>query len=437
MISHGSYTEMTPGSFAGFSLSGPGCYFLDPGVYTWNGGYTSHGSMVSNELKSPDEQLYTAPGSTSMAGGNAFWGPGGCIGSFTVAAASVPGGQGLLHQSGNGNWGIEVTAVRYDRFLDPTITPNPCFAAPGCMRESAPSACHEASTIDASNQGLAVKITTNSPGAQFYNVYINPQGCVGDAGYASPSRNDFSFVNRFVAPVAGSTLVGGLAGSGWACAAPGVTVCNISYNNLLPATTVNCDAQGRQAEHCRAPVDETAPTCFATCPPAAGVPQDNNIMDLQYSPFLGGDMANENYCMQSPISPAGDPAAPCATAKVTPGAVQFYEPAGSCLDQNGNGYTHVFSGEQYNWIIIYQQGGPTPIPPNSTTCSNKLNGNALTQYIGTIYSPTSDWTIQGSDKSPLSGQVIAFTATVTGAGQAGIDYNPNYAPAPPAARLIN
>jgi hypothetical protein len=437
MTSRGSYTEMTPGAYAGFSLSGPGCYFLDPGVYQWSGGYTSHGSMVSNELKSPDEELYTAPGSTSMAGGNAFWGPGGCIGSFTVAAASVPGGQGLQHQGGLGNWGIEVTAVRYDRFIDPTITPNPCFSAPGCMRESAPSACHETSTIDLSNQGLKVNITTNSPGAQYYNVYINPQGCVGDVGYLLPSRNDFSFVNRFAAPVAGSTLVGGLAGSGWACAAPGVTVCNINYNNLVPATTVSCDAQARQAEHCQTPVDETAPTCFASCPPAAGVPQDNNIMDLQYSPFLGGDMANENYCMQSPISPAGDPAAPCATAKVTPGAVQFYMPIGSCLDQNGNGYTHVFSGEQYNWIIIYQVPGPTPIPPNSTTCSNGLRGNALTQYIGTIYSPTSDWIIQGSDKSPLSGQVIAFTATVTGAGQAGIDYNPNYAPAPPAARLIN
>jgi hypothetical protein len=112
-------------------------------------------------------------------------------------------------------------------------------------------------------------------------------------------------------------------------------------------------------------------------------------------------------------------------------------PIGSCVDQNGNGYTHVFSGEQYNWIVIYQVSGPLPIPPNGSTCSNGLRGNALTQYIGTIYSPSSDWVIQGSDKSPLSGQVICSTANVTGAGQAGIDYNPNYAPAPPAARLIN
>jgi hypothetical protein len=437
-ISHGSYTEMTPGSYSGFSLSGPGCYFLDPGVYTWNGGYTSHGSMVSNELKSPDEELYSAPGTTSMAGGNAFWGPGGCIGSFTVAIVPAGAGNGLHHNGSQGPWGVEVTAVRYDRFLDPMIAPNPCFSAPGCLRESAPSACHETATeLDGNNSGIDVNITTNSPGAQFYNVYVDPNGCVGTpTGDTAGNRNNFTFVNTFPAPAAGSTLVGAIAGGGWTCGAPTVTICGFAYNSLLTPGNL-CNAQARNVRNCRTPVDETAPTCFASCPPAAAVPQDNNIMDLQYPPFLGGDMANENYCMQTPISPAGDPAAPCATAKVTPGAVQFYEPAGSCLDQNGNGYTHVFSGEQYNWIIIYQQPGPTPIPPNSTTCSNGLRGNALTQYIGTIYSPTSDWIIQGSDKSPLSGQVIAFTATVTGAGQAGIDYNPNYAPAPPAARLIN
>src|SRR5713226_7168182 len=51
---HGTYTELTPGSYNGFFLSSPGCYFLDAGVYTWNSNYTSHGGMVSNELKPPD-----------------------------------------------------------------------------------------------------------------------------------------------------------------------------------------------------------------------------------------------------------------------------------------------------------------------------------------------------------------------------------------------
>ena len=154
-------------------------------------------------------------------------------------------------------------------------------------------------------------------------------------------------------------------------------------------------------------------------------------MSLEYVPYTGGDVANENYCQTTPAAGAGDPNAPCATAKITPGAVQFYFPAGSCMTQNAQGATYVFSGEQYNWIVIYQQPGP-PV-----TCSNTLNGGASTQYIGTIYTPSSDWKIAGGNRSPLAGQVIAYTATVTGSSAVGIDFNPNYAPAPPAARLIN
>jgi hypothetical protein len=438
-INRGTYTELTPGVFNGFSLSGPGCYFLDAGIYQWNGGYVSHGGMVSNELKPPDEPLYSAPGTTQQTGVNTFWGAGGCAGSFAVAAVGVPGGQGLQHQAGLGSWGIEVTTVRYDRFPDPNFrsgSGNPCEFAPGCVRESAPSACHPVSTIDLSNQGIAVSITVNSPGAQYYNVYINPNGCLP---YVGGTRNDFSFVNTYPAPAGPSVLTGGVAGGGWACAAPGATVCNIAYNNINNLPTVqthNCSGWARANKLCWAPDDETAPTCFSVCPPAAAVPQENAPMALEYAPaWTSGDVANENFCQASPTS-GGNPNSPCSTAKITPGAVQFYMGPTDCVDQNGNGYTHVFSGEQYNWIVIYQL--PVVAPGTPPLCNpNHLLGNALTQYIGTIYTPSSNWTIQGSDKSPLSGQVICWVATVTGSGQAGIDFNPNYAPAPPAARLIN
>jgi len=99
----------------------------------------------------------------------------------------------------------------------------------------------------------------------------------------------------------------------------------------------------------------------------------------------------------------------------------------------------VFSGEQYNWIIIYEASSLPGSPPG-TYCSGtgkKVDGNSYTQYIGTIYSPTSSWDIQGANTAPLAGQVIAWSATVTGNGNAGILFNPNYSPAPPAARLIN
>jgi hypothetical protein len=58
-------------------------------------------------------------------------------------------------------------------------------------------------------------------------------------------------------------------------------------------------------------------------------------------------------------------------------------------------------------------------------------------YIGTIYTPGANWTINGGDRSPLAGQVIYYTASVSGAGAVGIDFDPNYGPARPAARLIN
>src|SRR5205807_4348770 len=178
-----------------------------------------------------------------------------------------------------------------------------------------------------------------------------------------------------------------------------------------------------------------APQCFVSCPAPAGVPQDNNAMALEYGPTnKGGDVANENYCQQTPTS-GGDPAAPCGTAKITPGAVQFWFPGGSCLDQRGNGSTHVFSGEQYNWIVIYEK--PTTVATSCTQNSQKLNGSSLTQYIGTIYSPTASWDILGANTAPLAGQVICWSALITGSTNAGIYFNPNYSPAPPAARLIN
>jgi Flp pilus assembly protein TadG len=437
----GTWTEMSPGSWGGFHLTGgsASCAFLLPGVYQWTAGYQSDatGSLLSNELKSPDEELWSAPGTTSVANPQ-FWDMNStnCAGHFNVTTGPAPG-FGIKHNGGGGNWGVELTSVRYDTFNDPTITPNPCFNAPGCRRESAPSSCKPVSTLDTSNLGIIVNVTQNAPGAQYYNVYLNPNGCLP---YAGGSPNDFSFVGRFDAPGfvngaatgpypsgANTLLTAGLLG--WPCALGTVTICNIAYNQLSP--TKLCFAQTR-SQLCQPPDDELAPQCFSNCPPPPGLlSQENAPMSLEYIPYTGGDVANENYCQATPAAGAGDPNAPCATAKITPGAVQFYFPAGSCMTQNAAGATYVFSGEQYNWIVIYQQPGP-PV-----TCSNTLNGGASTQYIGTIYTPSSDWKIAGGNRSPLAGQVIAYTATVTGSSAVGIDFNPNYSPAPPAARLIN
>jgi hypothetical protein len=434
----GTWTEMDPGLYAGFHLTGgsASCAFLTGGVYTWTAGYTSDasGSLLSNELKAPDEENAAAPGTTSVANPQ-FWDQNGvgCAGHFNITTTSAPG-FGIKHQGGGGNWGVELTSVRYDQFVDPTVSPNPCFAAPGCRRESAPSECQQISSLDASNQGIDVNITQNAPGAQYYNVYINPNGCDGN-------QNNFSFVNTYLAPGftdggsppatatgpypsgANKTLV--LGRGGWPCGLAAVTICGITYNNMTP--TALCFAQVR-SQLCQVPDDEGTPQCFSNCPPPAGLlSQENAPETLQYPPYTGGDIANENYCVPSPNP--GDPTSPCQTSKVTPGAVQFYFPNGSCMSQNAQGATYVFAGEQYNWIVIYEVPG--------SACANTLNGGASTQYIGTIYTPSADWTINGGDRSPLAGQVITYTASVSGNGAVGIDFNPDYSPAPPAARLIN
>src|SRR4029077_17479652 len=88
----GNWTELTPGTYNGWSISGGGCYFLDGGIYTWNGGYTSHGTLMSNELKAPDEEQWNQPGTSANASGNpaSFWGGQGCEGGFSASVVPAP-----------------------------------------------------------------------------------------------------------------------------------------------------------------------------------------------------------------------------------------------------------------------------------------------------------------------------------------------------------
>jgi hypothetical protein len=432
----GTWTEMLPGQYGTFHLTGgsASCAFLDPGVYDWTGGYTADatGSLLSNELRPPDEPLYSDATNQALANPQ-FWNQNGtnCWGQFNISTVSV-GGFGIKHQGGGGQWGVELTSIRFDRFLDPTF--GTCNATL-CRRESAPSACQQVGTLDGNNQGIAVNITQNAPGAQYYGVYVNPNGCDG-------VQTNFGFWGRFVAPGwaglnppalpvgpfpsgTNNLLPGPTGQDGWSCAAATATICNITYSQLTG--TINCYSQ-THAPGCQPPDLETAPQCFSNCPPPANLlSQENAPMSLEYPPYTGGDIANENYC-QVPPNP-GDPTAPCHGAQVTPGGVQFYFPAGACFTQNAQGATYVYAGLQFNWIVIYA--------PPANTCNETLNGGASTQYIGTIYTPGANWTINGGNRSPLAGQVICYTAKISGGAQAGIDFNPNYSPVPPAARLIN
>jgi hypothetical protein len=459
-FNRGTWTEMSPGNYGTFHLTGgsASCAFLAAGVYNWNGGYQSDatGSLLSNELKAPDEGLYSAPGLAQVANPQ-FWNlnGAGCAGDFNLTMVATPAGNGVAEKGSKNKvnqWGIELTSVRYDTFNDPTVSPNPCTGI-GCPRESAPSECQltPQNLTNNGTTGIDINITKNAPGAQYYNVYLDVNGCDG-------IQSNFAFYGRYLAPgykdgggvppatgvnpyLGGSppAIPDGSALNPW----PSPTAITLGYSVFQPAgfasimnfnhlgilyNPTHCASLSR-TQGCQITDFEKQPQCFSSCPPPAGLlSQENPPMALQYSPNTGGDVANENYCVPSPNS-GGSTSAPCQKASITPGAVQFYMPGTSCITQNAQGATYVFSGIQYNWIVIYQ--------PAANTCSNSMNGGASTQYIGTIYTPGASWSLNGGNRAPLAGQVICATASVSGGASVGIDFNPNYSPAPPAARLIN
>ncbi len=456
-LNRGTWTEMRPGQYGSFHLDGgsASCAFLDAGVYTWTAGYQADasGSLLSNELKAPDEGLWSAPGLQNVANPQ-FWNLNGvtCAGDFTVTMQSTPVGNGVAEKGPKSKlnpWGVEVTAVRYDTFPDTSIS-NACSSSAGCPRESAPSECQPTPSSMTSNgsTGIDININQNAPGAQYYNVYLNPNGCDG-------VWTNFGFVGRFLAPgfgdAGGVPPVGGAspylggnppaypdgsAGNPYPSSSKVITLGFTSNQPAGVATIMNLTHYGalyspvgcaslNRVFACQSTQPEAKPQCFSGCP-QPGLPQQNAAMKLLPAADTGGDQANENYCV---VETSTNPNAACDGAKVTPGGVQFYMPSGSCMTQNATGATYVFSGLQYNWIVIYQ--------PSSNTCTNKLNGGSGTQYIGTIYTPQASWDLTGGNVAPLAGQLIAWTATVSGGASVGIDFNPNYSPVPPAARLIN
>ena len=451
----GSGVELKPGIYPsdpGFA-GGASCYFLDPGIYSFPSGYSSNGGLVSNELRPPAEPL---PGDFTQPAGIQFWNQGvGCAGDFYASAVTATGGKPLKPA---GAWGIEVTAVRMDAWGGPNG--NGTY-----VRQSAPSQCHTLATpMNGSTHGFQVVIG-NVPGAQGYEVYGNPGGCPAN------NQSAFGFLGYIANPVT-ELNTGGSCGdrtklpgypSTPPAAGPGNTAtsgtsyggCNLGYVVSEVFDNNNSNPQGLGYVG----FNSNGNSQWASVPPQCVIapinppnpflpsPQGCNPPDAEQAPAASGlanetapravtpngDRANENQCR-----PQGSAANPCAGAQVTPGAVQFYLPPNACITQHGNGSTYVFSGYQYNWIVLFAPGNtPPPSPPTPNSCSgNLLNGNSTTTFIGTIYLPTGSITINGSNRAPVAGQVIVYNALIDGSAGVAINYNPAVAPAPPAARLI-
>ncbi len=430
-------TEL-PGTYAvdPHLTGGAGCYFLSGGVYSFTAGFTQNGGFISNELRPPDEPNMAAAGqpnittlSVNLTGtrqtsiavnalpgaipsgssviveGQTFTTSAGtAAGATTISvnrqdvSGTIPAGTLLavralpqfwdsngvgcsssftLSSPGSGSlsagtYSVEVTAVRW--------APNgvaSCSgpASPTCyFRESAPSMCK---TITVATSGNVKVDVTNDPGAQDFNVYLAPNGtCTG------------------------------------------LTYCTDTGNGNSNVTINNC------------PIGQPPPPDQEGLPLAAGLPN----ADPPAGTPPNGDMANERHC----VDPTTGNNVVCPSPW-TVGAVIFFIPGGgstsTCLNLQGGGDIYVYSGYQYQRILLFEPG-PEQQPP-ANTCLNNVAGHGITSLIGIFYIPAASVTIIGNSSylATIAGGVIAWTATVKGSGGVSILADPTLRTWPSAVRL--
>ncbi|HEX3509372.1 MAG TPA: TadE/TadG family type IV pilus assembly protein [Candidatus Dormibacteraeota bacterium] len=387
----GTNVVMFPGTYAANpNFVGGDCWFLKGGVYYWNGGYTNNGDFVSNELKPPDEPKIS---DNTQVSPKQFWNGDGaqCAGAYQLST------QGGPNQLPNANWAFVVTSLRLDVYNG--------FNYP---RESAPSVCR---TIRTTGGNGVVKIDiSNVPGATSYNVYATRSGgdCSGPWGLIEniPVVGTVSNFNTSSCPL--------FTGSGCTL---GHESAIIDDNDIIGAFAPNAAAAwGTYGSY--PPSPETSPL-------GGNLPNEN----AERVAPPAGDKANENECLT-----VGGAQASCPSA-ITPGAVSYVIPNGACLTDTSAGDTYVFSGYQYDWLLVYEPGLAYP-PANS--CSNTMGAATDTAFIGLIYMPAAAVTIQKATafRTDETGGVIANTISFTGQLPTIIG-NDAYSPVQPGSRLTS
>ena len=387
----GTDVVLYPGVYAvdpQFGTYDNSCYFLAGGVYQWTRGLTSDGPFVSNELKPPDEPNST--NNTQLAA-RQFWNINGvqCAGAFRVTAV---GGTAIL----GGTWAVVVTSTRTDT-----------YAGNNYPRESAPSMCRTVSV--GAGQILQVQIS-NVPGATAYNVYASkpPNGCTGPFGLVGsiPVTGPVKSTDTSLCP----SFTGSGCTLGNETATYDALILSVGWspNKFAPPGTTGAYP----------PDGQTSPL---------GSRQVNSNAKRGVPPR--GDRANENQCATVGGAPATCP------GPITPGAVSLYIPSGGCLVYTNNGDNFIFSGYQYNWIVLYEPGRANP-PAN--TCSNLLDAASNSALIGLVYTPSAAVNIptRAAVRTEHTGGFIADTISFTGTLPLVV-FSSDYAPSPPASRLVN
>jgi len=232
---------------------------------------------------------------------------------------------------------------------------------------------------------IKVSITAGDPGAQDFNVYLAQNGSCSGLAYVT----SFSAGGGASVTINNSTFP-----AGWPSGAPSPP-----------------DGEGM--------------------PLAAGLP---NADPAPAAP-PNGDLANERHCVD--VTTGSNIACPGA---VTPGAVAFVIPGGvggspPCLNLQGGGDIYLYSGYQYQRILLYEPG-PEQAPP-ANTCLNNVAGHGITSLIGIFYLPAASVTIIGNSSylATIAGGVIAWTANVKGSGGVSISADPTLRTWPASVRL--
>jgi hypothetical protein len=266
--------------------------------------------------------------------------------------------------------------------------------------------CHTVTVGD--NQVIQVQVS-NVPGATSYNVYAAPpsNGCSGPFG------------------LAGNVLVVGTMQNNSTVGCPVYTGAGCSLGNETAIFNAT------QLGWLFAPNAMAAPGVVGSYPPSGETaPLRSNLPNENANRATppAGDRANENQC---------DTVAGALTrcpGPITPGAVAFIIPNGGCLNDSSAGDNVIFSGYQYNWIALYEPGVGNP-PAN--TCGNILGAATDSAFIGLVYTPSADITVQKASafRTDEVGGVIANTLTFSGQLSTILGDAAEYGPVPPAAKL--
>jgi len=414
-----------------------GCYFLAGGVYDFQAGITDVGGFLSNELRPPDEPNIAATGqpnittlsadltgsnqtqisvialpgavpqsSQLVVGGQTFTLSQNAAAGATLlqinkqnVVGTIPNGSilsvralpqfwdlngacssmfsvvpnGSTSNNLSGTWSVEVTAVRWEPNGVASCT-GP--ATPTCyLRESAPSMCKTAA-LGAS--GVIKLSVSPDPGAQSFNVYISQNGSCSGLIYVTNFTGGSVTINS-------STFAGG-----W-------------------------------------PAGQPSPPDQEGLPLASGLPNANPPPGTPPR----GDIANEGHCVDT--ATGNGIACPGAW---TPGAVVLFIPSGGCLDQHGTGDIYLFSGYQYQRVVLYEPGPEQSSQPNACA-GNKVNGTGFTSLIGIFYMPAASVTINGNSayQATIAGGVVAWTAAIIGTGNVAITADPTLRTWPPSVNL--